>query len=324
MVSVKGALLGMADLARTKRKNLIVVRAGDSSLHSTFFAGSASPRSWDLHVSYFGSAKAPPAVDGEDFTWTADGGNSKFNGLFTCFEKAPSFFEDYQYIAIPDDDLICTKDDWNTAFALAREYRMAACQLSLNRRSFYSHNITLQRKGLQLRWVTMVEPIAPIIRTDILQSLMPIFVLPENMWAIDYALSDLVIDHPNSLAILDAASVVHTREVMSSSVYDTIREYGKTPLQVEADFLQRHGITRRQRALVGAVDAQGRAVVNLLPISKKLFFPKLLQRYRRMRGTVTIARHELIIFRIMNAVRNCRAKLLSIRNDGSRIGMVHR
>jgi hypothetical protein len=153
---------------------------------------------------------------------------------------------------------------------------------------------------------------------------MPIFPLPENMWAIDYALSDLVIDTPNSLAILDAASVVHTREVMSSSVYDTIRKYGKTPAQVEAEFLQRHGITRHQRALVGAVDAQGRAVVNLLPISKKLFIPKLLQRYRRIRGTVTIARRELIIFRTMNAVRRFCAKLLSVCNHSARIKMVKR
>jgi hypothetical protein len=153
---------------------------------------------------------------------------------------------------------------------------------------------------------------------------MPIFPLPENMWAIDYALSDLVIDNPNSLAILDAVSVVHTREVMSSSVYDTIREYGKTPAQVEADFLQRHGIPRHPRALVGAVDAQGRSVVNLLPISRKLIIPKLLQKYRRMRGIVTIARRELIIFRVMNAVRQFCAKLLSACNQRARVGMVKR
>ena len=314
----------MAQPVRTKRKNLIIVRAGDSSLHETFFAGSASPRSWDLHVSYYGSAEAPAAIDGEDFTWSADGGSSKFNGLFTCFSKIPSFFDNYQYIAIPDDDLICTKDDWNTAFALAREYEMAACQLSLNTRSFYSFNITLQRKGVRLRWVTMIEPIAPIIRADILQRLLPTFALPENMWAIDYALSDLVIDKPNSLAILDAVSVVHTREVMSSTVYETLLKSGKTPAQIEADFLQSHGIPRHRRVLVGAVDAQGRPVVNLLPSSRKLIIPKLLQKYRRMRGIVTIARRELIIFRIMNAFRQFCAKLLSACNQRARVGMVKR
>ncbi|HMF49807.1 MAG TPA: hypothetical protein VK603_14240 [Candidatus Saccharimonadales bacterium] len=300
----------MAELARTKRENLIVVRAGDSSLHATFFAGSDSPRSWDLHVSYFGSAGAPAAVEGEDFTWSADGGSSKFPGLYTCFEKTPSFFEDYQYIAIPDDDIICTRDDWNTAFALAREYSVAACQLSLNARSFYSHDITLQRKGLRLRWATMIEPLAPIIRADILQKLMPIFALRGNMWAIDDALCELVIDTPNSLAILDAVSVVHTREVMSSSVYDRVLANGKTPAQVQAEFMQRHGIKRHERKLVGAVDARGREVVNLRPISRKRIIPKLLQRYRRMRGTVTVARRELIMFRMMNAVCNFWTKLL--------------
>ncbi|MDQ8727662.1 hypothetical protein [Bradyrhizobium sp. LHD-71] len=261
-------------------------------------------------------------MDGEDFTWSADGGESKFRGLFTCFQKTPSFLQDYDYIAIPDDDLICTKDDWNTAFALAREYKVAACQLSLNTRSFYSHSITLRRKSLRLRWVTMVEPIAPIIRADILQSLMPIFALPNNMWAIDDAISDLVVDDRSSLAILDAASVVHTREVMSSALYSPLWEDGKTPAQVQAEFMQRHGIKRHKRVVVGAVDAHGQTVADPQSISKKLYFPRLLQRFRRLRGTVTIARRELVIFRGVNALRNCRAKVLSLRQRNARVGIV--
>jgi hypothetical protein len=140
------------------------------------------------------------------------------------------------------------------------------------------------------------------------------------MWAIDDAISDLVTGD-RKLAILDAASVVHTREVMSCAMYSPFREDGKTPAQVQSEFMQRHGITHHQRAVVGAVDARGRAVVDLLPISKRLLIPGLLQRFRRIRGTVTIARRELIIWRVMNAIRSSRARLMSLRNRTSRVGV---
>jgi hypothetical protein len=308
----------MTELGRSKRKNLIVVRVGDNSLHTTFFAGSEIPRSWDLHVSYFGSTEAPSATNGENFTWSADGGHSKFSGLYTCFEKKPSFFDDYDYIAIPDDDIICTKDDWNTAFSLAREYKMAACQLSLNNRSFYSHDITLRRKGFRLRWVTMIEPIAPIIRSDILKRLMPIFSLPDNMWAIDDALTALVVNEPKSLAILDTASVVHTREVMSSSLYGPIRAKGKTPAEIQTEFMLLHSIPRHVRETVGAVDVYGRTVLDLQRASKVRLFPKLLQRYRRKLGIVSIARRELVIFRMTSFVRSFWAKLAPFARQWAR------
>src|SRR5262249_51976142 len=143
------------------RRNLMLLRAGDGSLHTTFFMGSSAPRSWDLHISYYGSSAPPPVAD-EDFTWSADGGRTTFNGLAACLEKAPSLLDGYDFVALPDDDLICSRDDWNAGFAMAREYNLPACQLSLHPRSHYGMDYTLQREGLKLRWVTMVEPMACI------------------------------------------------------------------------------------------------------------------------------------------------------------------
>jgi hypothetical protein len=128
------------------------------------------------------------------------------------------------------------------------------------------------------------------------------------MWAIDDALTALVVNEPKSLAILDSASVVHTREVMSSSVYDPIRAKGRTPAETQTEFQQLHGIPRHVRETVGAIDLYGRTVLNLQSASKIRLFPKLFQRYRRKLGIVSIARRELVVFRIRNFARSFLAK----------------
>ncbi len=279
-----------------QRRNLILLRAGDSSLHRTFFRGSPSARTWDMHISYYGSAGEPVVVRGEEVSWSADGGRSKFNGLFSCIEKLPSLLDNYQYIAIPDDDLICSKDDWNVAFSLADKYQLGACQLSLVPRSYYSHDITLRRPGLLLRYVTMVEAMAPIIRTDVLRRLLPVMALTDNFWGIDDVLADLLIDKPKSVAILDAVSVVHTRAVMSGPMYDIIINQGRTPWEAREAFMQRHGFHSHDRKLLGAVGANGRERSDTGQIEQPLRLPDLLQRYRKKRKIYSIARSELAIF----------------------------
>lgn len=120
--------------ASQPRRNLVLLRCGDESLHSTFFSGSSAPRNWDLHISYYGKAGAPPAIAGEPFTWTADG-LTKFDGIAACVANAPFDLDAYDYIAVPDDDVICTRDDRNKAFDLARQCNLAACRFSLHPRS---------------------------------------------------------------------------------------------------------------------------------------------------------------------------------------------
>ena len=289
LVEPRPGTVGMTEQCQSgQQRNLILLRAGDASLHRTFLVGSAAPRTWDLHISYYGSVGAPVAVEGEGFTWSTDGGRSKFNGLSACLEKAVFSVDAYDYVAIPDDDLICTKDDWNAGFALAREFGLAACQLSLHPHSFYSHDITLRRNGLRLRWVTMIESMAPIIRTDIFKQLMPTLALPDNVWGIDCILAELLKDQPKSFAILDAVSVLHTRAVGSGPTYDMFREAGVSPGEVRAKFLRTHGVPRHEFRLLGAIDSAGREVASLRPLERERIWAKALKRYRHKHRITTI------------------------------------
>jgi hypothetical protein len=165
---------------------------------------------------------------------------------------------------------------------------LAACQLSLHPHSFYSHDITLRRNGLRLRWVTMIESMAPIIRTDIFKQLMPMLALPDNIWGFDYMLAELLKDQPKSLAILDAVSVLHTRAAGSGPTYDVFREAGVTPQEVREKFLRSHKVPPHEFRLLGAIDSAGQEVANLRPLERERNWPKALKRYRQKHRIMTI------------------------------------
>ena len=112
--------------ASEPRRNLVLLRCGRRLASYIILCRTSAPRNWDLHISYYGTVGAPPAVAGEPFTWTADG-LTKFDGIAACVAKAPFDLDAYDYVAVPDDDVICTRDDWNDAFDLARQYNLAAC-----------------------------------------------------------------------------------------------------------------------------------------------------------------------------------------------------
>jgi hypothetical protein len=297
---------------RGERRNLILLRAGDASLHGSFFKRSETTRTWDLHVSYYGAAGAPATVDGETFSWSNDQGSSKFNGIAACIKKAPHLLELYDYIAIPDDDLLFTKGDWDAAFQLARQYDLVACQPSLNPLSFYSHDITLRRRRLRLRWVSLIEAMAPIIRADVFKQLMPILALPDNVWAVDHVLAEIV-SRPKAFAVLDEVSVLHTRAVASGPSYDAIRAARRTPQDVFQEFMQRHGFTRHEFRLLGAVDRSGKVVGNLRSIERTRIWPSLLQEYRRASRFTRITRPGLVSHLITDVgVRNLPDLLVSL------------
>src|ERR1700682_2873745 len=86
-------------------RNLLIVRAGDRSLHRYWLNGdNATPRNFDLHVSYFGQKDISEIIEGRDITGTAEKG-PKFPGLVECLSKLGSRINQYDYVGFPDDDL---------------------------------------------------------------------------------------------------------------------------------------------------------------------------------------------------------------------------
>jgi hypothetical protein len=274
-----------------RKRNLVILRAGDASLHATWLPP-ASKRNWDLHISYFGSKDAPTPLDKEGVTWSRDTDNNKWNGIARALGRKMFSLDDYDYVAVPDDDLIGSPDTWNAAFDLARRHHLGACQLSLHHASFFGYLDTLKRPFLELRFAPVVELMAGIIRVDVFKKIIPYLSLEDNLWAMDHVVAGLLREQPRSMAILDAVSVLHTRAFWTGPLYNSSRASGRSLHQIEADFLSRHGLERVERRNFGGLTRSGRYLKRLWWTAPLLVPARLLRKYRHLRGLLRIAHAE--------------------------------
>jgi len=272
-----------------RKRNLVILRAGDASLHGTWLPPGGK-RNWDLHISYFGSNEAPTPLDKDGVTWSRDADNNKWNGIGRALGRQMFSLDAYDYVALPDDDLIGSPDTWNAAFDLARRHHLGAYQLSLHHASFFGYLDTLKQPFLELRYVPVVELMAGIIRVDVFKK-MPYRSLEDNLWAMDYVVARLLKEQPKSMAILDAVSVLHARDFWTGPLYNSSRASGRSLHQIEADFLSRHGFKRVERRNLGGLTRGGRLIKRLW-WTLFLIPARVLRKYRYLRGLRKIAHAE--------------------------------
>ena len=265
--------------AGSRNRNLVIVRAGDSSLHASYCERGSVVRNWDLHISYFGSKGGPLPRGGPGTTWSQDDDRIKWAGVATAISRGLFSLDDYDYVALLDDDLIITAADLNRAFDLAREYNLAACQLSLHPDSFFGLSFTLKHPLLKLHYVSRVELMAPILRVDILKRTLPYLPFHTNLWAMDHIIASFAGEQPRSSAVLDAVCALHTRRFFTSAMYDFFQVAGAGPHEVEHRFLKEHGFPYVQPRNEGGVLAGGR-FVSALWWTKGLIRARLLRKLR--------------------------------------------
>lgn len=91
-----------------KRRVLVVVRAGDMSLHPGWLQrGEPESRNWDLHLSYFDIASVPFSDRPPDVTLSFEKG-PKATGTVACLNNLHvlgRYIEDYDWVWLPYDDL---------------------------------------------------------------------------------------------------------------------------------------------------------------------------------------------------------------------------
>lgn len=195
-------------LKQTSR-NLVVVRAGDGSLHQGWLNGSERP-DFDLIVSYFGDD--PDAFRTPDEN-RVDQKGGYWDGVYKLFGKHPELVDRYEYFLLADDDLEMQAQDINTVFRIAREHRLRVCQPSLTLDSHYSWPETLNQPRFKLRYCLAVEVMAPCLDRELLQRCLPLFADTMSGYAMDSMWARLLEPVNKSAAIIDVVQIRHTREV---------------------------------------------------------------------------------------------------------------
>jgi hypothetical protein len=249
-----------ASAAQKTRRALLIVRAGDRSLHRHWLDGDvASLRNFDLHVSYFGNKELFEITRGHDITATAEKG-PKFTGLLVCLGKLGNRIDQYDYVGFPDDDLYADCTTWNRFFEIVHELQPSVAQPALHRSSFYTFPELLQVPGLLARWTNFVEVMMPVFSVSALQKALPYLGENKSGWGMDCLWPQLFESQNRTLCVVDQTPVLHTRAVLSGPLYGLLRDGSSSPFEELDEFLLKYQIERQSFKVYDAISANGGAV----------------------------------------------------------------
>jgi hypothetical protein len=234
------------------RKNLVIVRAGNSSLHEQWLDGEGD-RNWDLIVNYFGD---DPERYRQDDMQRIDSKGPKWPKLYDLIQKLGQDVYCYDLVWLPDDDLSATKAGINSLFDIIEQHALALAQPALTPDSYVSHLITLRNRSFHLRYTNFVEIMAPCFTRDFLKQMLPTFKENLSGWGLDFIWPTRISDWTR-IAIIDAVTVRHTRPVGGPN-YRHLASGGKTPPQEMRELLAKYGVTPQQPFVRGAIDTSDR------------------------------------------------------------------
>lgn len=233
----------MDNLQINVRKNLVIVRAGDSSLHPRWVRGQLN-RSWDLIVNYYGDRND---IFREKEYLRIDSKGPKWKSLKLLIEENIELIKKYDYIWLPDDDIDADLLTINELFNFARKYSFQLCQPSLSHESYVPVWLTLNIPFSRVRFTNYVENMVPCFKLDALIRCLP--TMDENLsgWGIDHVWPKLIEKSSNSIGVIDALTVTHTRPVANpnnpDSNYTFMKNSGKTPRQEAEVLLDKYNLT---------------------------------------------------------------------------------
>lgn len=189
-------------------KNLVLSAVGDNSLHKEWITGS---KTFDLGLIYYGNNPIISNDYEKEARFFCQHKGMKYHLIDGFLKDNPQVFEEYEFIWFPDDDLSISTDAINQLFEIAKNEKLQLCQPAMT--GYISHPITKPSPRLLLRYTNFIEVIAPLMHIETVKVLQPSFTLNFSGWGFDYLWSHLLGNPKNSIAIIDAISMKHTKPV---------------------------------------------------------------------------------------------------------------
>lgn len=246
-----------------RRRNLVLLRAGDASLHPGWLGGRM--RDFDLFISYYG--KIPGRYRDEADHYEERPG-PKWPALAALLQQHPQLIEQYESFWFPDDDLAADTALIDRMFAFFCAYRLCLAQPALTRNSYHTWNTLLQDRRCHIRYTGFVEVMAPLFSRAALRLCAPTFAESRSGWGLDWVWPRLCREAGlGRMAVLDATPVHHTRPV-GGELYRN--HPGMDPRADAARLLRAHGIEDVRAVAKYSFEGQVRDVA--LPLRERLLF----------------------------------------------------
>ncbi|MEI4473670.1 hypothetical protein [Frigidibacter sp. MR17.24] len=264
----------------TQRRFLVLARTGDKSLHERWLDDDGPGRSWDLQLNSY--ARDPSKAADQDLPTVFDHG-TKWDSIVRHFRADPGLLERYDYVMLPDDDVLMTTAGIDRLFAIAVEHALVMAQPALTLESYISYPILLQTPGFVLRYSTFLESMACCIRSDYLRRLLPMFERHYTGWGTDLVWALLMESPAWRAAVVDAVPMTHTRPLYTGPLYSSYAEGISPQAEIQAfrgafenfpEAMQVYGGVLANGRRVRSTEARLRNAVGLARIAGRSKLPK--------------------------------------------------
>lgn len=194
------------------KKNLIVSTVGNNSLHKKW--GSLKNSCFDLFLINYGNKSYK-----NDSKYYIEKKGFKYKLIYECL-KNNKILENYEYIWIPDDDILIDNDSIRNLFHLARHYDLWVCQPSII--GWYGLLVTLHNANTKIRFTNHVEIMCPCFKKEALEKCIETFNTNNSGWGVD-SLWNIKLGQPTDrIAIIDDVVAIHTRPVGGGELYKNL------------------------------------------------------------------------------------------------------
>ena len=241
------------------KKNLIVARCGDSSLHLNWLQGEKP--NFDLIVTYYGN-NIPEnwSIDNPHYKIIQIKG-SKWGGLTEYFENNDEW-KNYDYILLPDDDLLFNATLINRFFNKCAVLDIDLAQPALDHQSYFTHPITLQYLNFDFRFTNFTEIMIPCLSKRMLLESLPLFRESDSGWGMDNYWWPLILKNGfTPPVIVDSTPITHTRPVGSAG-HGVGSAGGKqrTPVDDLNDFIKKYKFSIPKHITLGGTLKSGKVL----------------------------------------------------------------
>jgi hypothetical protein len=231
------------------RRNLIIVRAGDRSIHPGWI-DPGSHRDFDLLVSYYGNTADQFRAGSEHYD--AETGPRWPAHARICREQW-AILERYEHIAFACDDLEAPQGTWNALFRTCRRYGLDLAQPAIE--GHPTHRITQPQRDCILRYTNFVEIMCPVFCQASLQKLRGTFGESISGWGLDFLWGSLLPYPQFKIAIIDSVRVRHTRPKGGAALKPALAALGVEPGAELERVRIAHGLGNAEPMELGRVPA---------------------------------------------------------------------
>lgn len=225
------------------KENLVIVRAGDASLHSAWLDLPYQERSFDTFISFY-SKNAYDAFSPSEGVQAVYQEGGKWDSISLALAQVD--YQRYERIWLPDDDVLIDGLQVDKLFAIAKQHNLQICQPSLSPDSFFTFMGLTQATSFKLRFTNFVEVMAPCLHKDVVKRMLPSFPISPSGFGLDLVWGNLEQTGKMTGAVIDAISMRHTRPI-GSVLINELKKQGRNVQNDQNEIRKKFSLSGKMR-----------------------------------------------------------------------------